>query len=85
MDAILTYTIPAQKADYTPALPALADIHPSAIPPPLSDLRLFPPPLFSRQTIPQAYKYAVRFLCTGFALRSLQLQSKYCVSHHKRY
>lgn len=23
-----------------------------------SNLRLFPPPLFSRQTIPQAYKYA---------------------------
>lgn len=24
-----------------------------------SNLRLFPPPLFSRQTIPQGYKYAI--------------------------
>lgn len=28
-----------------------------------SNLRLFPPPLFSRQTIPQGYKYAIVCRC----------------------
>ena len=32
-------------------------------PPLMSNLRLFPPPLFSRQTIPQAYKLVVSFSC----------------------
>ncbi|KAF9449926.1 hypothetical protein P691DRAFT_811492 [Macrolepiota fuliginosa MF-IS2] len=57
VDAIRGYTIPAERADYNPTSPAPANVHPSLLPAPQSNLRLFPPPLFSRQTIPQAYNF----------------------------
>jgi general transcription factor 3C polypeptide 5 (transcription factor C subunit 1) len=69
VDGILSFQIPEEKEDYTiPILPADMDID---IDPQLSDsannikatsapvksnLRLPPPPLFSRQAVPQLYK-----------------------------
>lgn len=64
VDAICQYTMPEEKEDYMlpidPVLdpklvPEAADqpLHPSS----RSNLRLPPPPLFSRQGIPQNYKY----------------------------
>lgn len=55
VDAIREYVIPAEKPDYS-NLPTPANVHPDLLPVSPGNLRLFPPPLFSRQTIPQAYK-----------------------------
>ena len=49
-------------------------------PPLKSNLRLFPPPLFSRQTIPQAYKFVLFSLshyCKVISGRQFQIQ--YCI------
>jgi general transcription factor 3C polypeptide 5 (transcription factor C subunit 1) len=63
VDAIRQYTIPEEKEDYVLSSPAEGDPN---IDPGLvghgglsvtrSNLRLFPPPIFSRQGIPQNYK-----------------------------
>ncbi len=74
MDGILRYHIPPEKEDYTvsEADPAAMDIDPqllgvSDVPAGAvrtrSNLRLFTPPLFSRQGIPQNYK-CVDIECT---------------------
>ena len=90
VDAIQAYTIPEEKEDYLiPADPVL-DPQLSTDPPTSqagpsaarSNLRLFPPPLFSRQGIPQNYKYALsifffavrrRFICHPVSKRTLHL------------
>ncbi|KAH7930260.1 hypothetical protein BV22DRAFT_1028484 [Leucogyrophana mollusca] len=64
-DAIRKYTIPEEKEDYAiqignlpPELdPALAEQSGQQRPTTRSNLRLFPPPLFSRQAIPQNYNF----------------------------
>ncbi|KAF6762779.1 RNA polymerase III transcription factor IIIC subunit-domain-containing protein [Ephemerocybe angulata] len=69
VDAITSYKIPAEK-DYQPISPTTnstsedvdMNIDPqlgesSSATPPSSNLRLFPPPLFSRQTISQSYNF----------------------------
>ena len=45
-----------------------------------SNLRLFPPPLFSRQTIPQAYKF-VLFTLSNYRkfISGCQFQSQHCI------
>ncbi|THH32364.1 hypothetical protein EUX98_g1804 [Antrodiella citrinella] len=67
IDGILQYTVPEEKEDYV----LRREIAPSDIDPQLlsesldnededsmrSNLRLFPPPLFSRQSVPQNYSY----------------------------
>ncbi|KAG1863336.1 RNA polymerase III transcription factor IIIC subunit-domain-containing protein [Suillus tomentosus] len=64
VDAIRQYSIPEEKEDYV--IPA--SIHPPELDPalaeqseqtsgPRSNLRLFPPPLFSRQNVPQNYNF----------------------------
>lgn len=71
VDGILRYHIGPEKEDYTAveADPAAMDIDPQLLgegesAPPSgpaktrSNLRLFTPPLFSRQGVPQNYKYA---------------------------
>jgi general transcription factor 3C polypeptide 5 (transcription factor C subunit 1) len=80
VEALRTYTIPQEKADYIVPMDEVAETdmdidinidpqlmespgHPSPLNVPMrSNLRLFPPPLFSRQTIPQAYKCAFLLL-----------------------
>lgn len=63
VDAIRQYSIPEEKEDYVVS----ASNHPPELDPALaeqseqisglrSNLRLFPPPLFSRQNVPQNYK-----------------------------
>jgi general transcription factor 3C polypeptide 5 (transcription factor C subunit 1) len=66
VEAIQQYSIPEEKEDYTlPANPVLdpqlvADSkEPQSISSTRSNLRLFPPPLFSRQGISQNYKCAL--------------------------
>lgn len=78
VEAIRTYIIPPEKADYMvpatssasqgtdidmnldPALTGIPIPEPNPDQPMRSNLRLFPPPLFSRQTIPQLYKFVTR-------------------------
>lgn len=88
VDAIREYAIPPEKADYVvpailPPSPSAAMEVDDVIDPQLtrapptepqmrSNLRLFPPPLFSRQTIAQAYKYA--FLPILFPLFHVAMQ-----------
>lgn len=64
VEAIRKYSIPVEKEDYT--LPADPILDPQLVPEAVysqstsafrSNLRLFPPPLFSRQGISQNYKY----------------------------
>src|ERR1700691_5693918 len=64
VDAIRQYSIPEEKEDYTlPVNPVLDpqlvpdSADPQSTPAARSNLRLFPPPLFSRQGISQNYKY----------------------------
>ncbi|KAF7355135.1 hypothetical protein MSAN_01429100 [Mycena sanguinolenta] len=74
VEAIRTYVIPPEKADYMipvtknsqgqdvdmnldPELTGIPHPDPQAEQPMRSNLRLFPPPLFSRQTIPQSYNF----------------------------
>ncbi|KAG6911660.1 hypothetical protein DXG01_007910 [Tephrocybe rancida] len=80
VDALQTYTIPEEKADYTVPVQGASGItldmdvnldpeltgvtvpqsqqeSQTSMPATTSNLRLFPPPLFSRQTIPQAYNF----------------------------
>lgn len=65
VDAIRAYSIPAEKEDYVLPLnplpmeldPQLAEDQPSdQVIKTRSNLRLFPPPVFTRQGIPQNYK-----------------------------
>lgn len=64
VDGILNYRIPEEKEDYVvPEDPNAMDIDPQLLgadestgPKMKSNLRLFPPPLFGRQPIPQNYK-----------------------------
>lgn len=67
VDAIKNYRIPPEKEDYEiPVDATIPDVPidpilrlsdgPDALPRMKSNLRLFPPPLFSRQLIPQIYK-----------------------------
>ncbi|KAF7331916.1 hypothetical protein MKEN_00071900 [Mycena kentingensis (nom. inval.)] len=71
VDAIRSYTIPPEKADYMvpatqdtsldtnidPALTGVPQPEPNPEQPMRSNLRLFPPPLFSRQGFPQSYQF----------------------------
>ncbi|KAK7061544.1 RNA polymerase III transcription factor IIIC subunit-domain-containing protein [Favolaschia claudopus] len=73
VEAIRTYVIPPEKADYMvpvapsssqdidmnldPELTGIPLPEPSTEPEMRSNLRLFPPPLFSRQAIPQLYNF----------------------------
>ncbi|KAJ7086691.1 RNA polymerase III transcription factor IIIC subunit-domain-containing protein [Mycena epipterygia] len=77
VEAIRTYVIPPEKADYMVPVPMssaegtdidmnldpeltgipLPEPNPDTDPPMRSNLRLFPPPLFSRQTLPQSYNF----------------------------
>ncbi|KAF7352970.1 hypothetical protein MVEN_01264400 [Mycena venus] len=75
VEAIRTYVIPPEKADYMvpmatssaqgqdidmnldPALTGIPLPEPDPNQPMRSNLRLFPPPLFSRQTIPHSYNF----------------------------
>ncbi|KAJ7117395.1 RNA polymerase III transcription factor IIIC subunit-domain-containing protein [Mycena crocata] len=75
VEAIRTYVIPPEKADYMvpaststatgadidmnldPALTGIPLPEPNPDRPMRSNLRLFPPPLFSRQTFPQLYNF----------------------------
>lgn len=75
VEALRTYAIPEEKADYIAPSCETAEAHmdidvnidpqlmgstgyQSTFNPPMkSNLRLFPPPLFSRQTIPQGYNF----------------------------
>ncbi|KAG6886058.1 hypothetical protein C0993_004048 [Termitomyces sp. T159_Od127] len=79
VDALLSYAIPEEKADYTVPVESSSRMAPNMdmeLDPELtgipisqyraenratvavrSNLRLYPPPLFSRQTIPQAYNF----------------------------
>ncbi|KZT13135.1 uncharacterized protein LAESUDRAFT_754139 [Laetiporus sulphureus 93-53] len=67
VEGILSYRIPPETEDYViPEDISSMDIDPrlteaskegSAVPKMKSNLRLFPPPLFSRQSIPQNYNY----------------------------
>ncbi|KAF5363359.1 hypothetical protein D9756_000874 [Leucocoprinus leucothites] len=54
VDAIRQYSIPPEPLGQSLTPP---NISPSLLPVPQSRLRLFPPPLFSRQAIPQAYNF----------------------------
>ncbi|THH33805.1 hypothetical protein EUX98_g447 [Antrodiella citrinella] len=67
VDGILQYTVPEEKEDYVfPREIAPSDIDPQLLSESQdnededsmrSNLRLFPPPLFSRQSVPQNYSY----------------------------
>ncbi|KAF7301453.1 hypothetical protein MIND_00710600 [Mycena indigotica] len=71
VDAIRSYVVPPEKADYTvpiseptsidvnidPALTGAPNSAPPDSQPMRSNLRLFPPPLFSRQGYPQSYNF----------------------------
>lgn len=72
VDAIRAYTVPEEKEDYLKdedpnAMdividPALTGETEGTLPTSSkkkSNLRLFPPPLFSRQSVPQNYKYTL--------------------------
>lgn len=72
-DGILGFTVPPEREDYAiPGDPLAMDIDPeltgrdrqsqSEDRKMKSNLRLIPPPLFSRQGIPQNYKYTVHCL-----------------------
>ncbi|EKM80519.1 hypothetical protein AGABI1DRAFT_73813 [Agaricus bisporus var. burnettii JB137-S8] len=56
VDNIREYVVPVENPDYSRLL-VPSNVHPDLLPTQQSDLRLFPPPLFSRQTIPQAYNF----------------------------
>ena len=60
------------QAAVAPAPPLV----PPVIPSPASTLRLFPPPLFSRQTIPQGYKCVPLLVCQLLQLAYLRTASK---------
>ncbi|KAI6047342.1 RNA polymerase III transcription factor IIIC subunit-domain-containing protein [Pisolithus marmoratus] len=61
VDAVMRYTIPDEKEDYSLSLGGSirADLDPQLTDQTLSrsNLRLFPPPLFSRQGVPQNYNF----------------------------
>ena len=92
VDAIRQYTIPEEREDYVVAKdPTAMEIDPEltgGVPQATkSNLRLFPPPLFSRQSIPQNYKYSTASTLWSFYLnntRQLQKQSHVCGHHHHR-
>lgn len=78
VDGILKYNISPEKEDYTitETDPFAMDIDPQLLGEgefstntrPRSNLRLFPPPLFSRQGVPQNYKYVRKrlgFFCSA--------------------
>lgn len=54
VDAIRQYTIPPEQMSQSSVS---LNMGPSFLPAPRSNLRLFPPPLFSRQGIPQPYNF----------------------------
>jgi general transcription factor 3C polypeptide 5 (transcription factor C subunit 1) len=58
VDSIREYVVPVERLDYSGS-PMSSNLHPDLLPTHQSDLRLLPPPLFSRQAIPQAYKCAL--------------------------
>jgi hypothetical protein len=94
VEAIRGYIIPEEKEDYiVPVDPSSSDgeSHPAVETgeqrvQTRSNLRLFPPPLFSRQGISQNYKYPLRSYLRSnrilMVLHPLQLQSKFCVNGH---
>ncbi|KAH9940563.1 RNA polymerase III transcription factor IIIC subunit-domain-containing protein [Amylocystis lapponica] len=64
VEGILKYNVPPEQEDFVTEEPGAASIDPQLAsaddppgPKPKSNLRLFPPPLFSRQGIPQNYAY----------------------------
>ncbi|KAG6833759.1 hypothetical protein H0H87_001191 [Tephrocybe sp. NHM501043] len=95
VDALESYVIPDEKADYTvpfessfgtdmdvdvnldPQLTGVPELEQpeNTAPAVRSNLRLFPPPLFSRQTIPQAYKW-IRFVIV-FTLHLMSISSSF--------
>ncbi len=89
MDGILKYSVPEEREDYViPEDPSAMDIDPQLLggddTPPnrklKSNLRLPPPPLFSRQEIPQIYKYVPMLITLNLSNQgAVQLQSKYRV------
>lgn len=77
VEGVLGYHVPPEEEDYTisetEADPSAMDIDPQLLgknhatdtaPRARSNLRLFPPPLFSRQGIPQNYKSVISSPCT---------------------
>lgn len=98
VEALRTYAIPEEKADYIAPSCETAEAHmdidvnidpqlmgstgyQSTFNPPMkSNLRLFPPPLFSRQTIPQGYKFVLFFLSDHCEIISgNQFQVQHCI------
>ncbi|KXN87859.1 Transcription factor tau subunit sfc1 [Leucoagaricus sp. SymC.cos] len=57
VDAIRQFTISPEANGQAPKSPSLSNVHSSLLAPPQNSLRLFPPPVFSRQAIPQAYNF----------------------------
>ena len=91
VDGVLGYTIPEEKEDYLIAInPEGTDID---IDPALvaatrgskSNLRLPPPPLFSRQTIPQIYKLSGGRISDVQKLTTSKLQEESGVRGHHLY
>ena len=95
VEGILNYSIPEEKEDYTVEVQSDAmdiDIDPALsgeVQKPAktikSNLRLPPPPLFSRQTIPQIYKLCLYLNFRACILTSFQLQGESCVRYHDLY
>lgn len=85
VEAIRTYRIPPEMSEYmVPEF--IANVDPQLLgsdsldegPPLRSNLRLFPPPIFSRQNVPQPYKYIICLLVRlpfmfSLALRAMSL------------
>jgi hypothetical protein len=69
VDGIRNYHIPPEEENYTAEIntenmdidPSILNDSGDAIPKTTSTLRLFPPPLFTRQGLPQNYLYVSNF------------------------
>lgn len=98
VEGILKYHIPPETEEYiiAEADPNAMDIDPQLLDEgggegtslstkTMSNLRLFPPPLFSRQGVPQNYKCAVQVLMRNHLTDApLQLQGQYCFRRDHR-
>jgi hypothetical protein len=90
VEGIRSFKIPPEREEYL--VPADSSIANLAIDPQLqpegttgrkdvtmkSNMRMFPPPLFSRQNLPLNYKYVLVY-SRGLLLMILQLQSQSCI------
>lgn len=95
VETIHAYNIPDQLSDKEPSTQFVQPVVDANLDPQLlalspksqqntvtrSNLRLFPPPLFSRQTIPQGYKFRGLPFSPSVCLTHsyTQLQRKFCV------